>query len=64
MIKEILNKAKEFFTGKKEVRCRRCGRLLKNPAAKERGVGDCCLKKILDEKYVRKLFIPKNDIIK
>lgn len=61
MIKEILNKAKEFFTGKKEVRCRRCGRILKNPAAKERGTGDCCFKKILDEKYMRKLFTPKEE---
>lgn len=60
MIKEILNKAKEFFTGKKEARCRRCGRILKSAKSKEMGVGACCMKKILEEKYVRKIFFPKN----
>ena len=59
MIKEAFEKVKEFFTGKKEIRCRRCGRVLKSAKSKELGVGECCMRKILDEKYTRKIFIPK-----
>lgn len=60
MIKEAFEKVKEFFTGKKEIRCRRCGRVLKSAKSKELGVGECCMRKILDEKYTRKIFIPKD----
>ena len=60
MIKEAFEKVREFFTGKKEIRCRRCGRVLKSAKSKELGVGECCMRKILDEKYTRKIFIPKD----
>ena len=60
MIKEAIEKVKEFFVGKKEIRCRRCGRVLKSAKSKEMGVGECCMRKILNEKYTRKIFIPKD----
>ena len=60
MIKEAIEKVKEFFAGKKEIRCRRCGRVLKSAKSKEMGVGECCMRKILNEKYTRKIFIPKD----
>lgn len=59
MIKEFLKKAKDFLTGKKEVRCRRCGRLLKSAKSKDMGVGDCCMRKMLEERFVRRIFTPK-----
>ena len=62
MIKEAFEKVKEFLAGKKEIRCRRCGRVLKSAKSKELGVGECCMRKILEEKYTRKLFIPKENI--
>lgn len=45
MIKELFYKAKELFTGKKEIRCKRCGRVLKTARSKEMGVGVCCFKR-------------------
>lgn len=59
MLKEFLSKAKQFFLNKKEVRCRRCGRLLKSAKSKELGIGECCMKKVLEERYTRRIFIPK-----
>lgn len=64
MIKEFFSKLTGLFIRKNVVRCRRCGRVLKNPQAQERGLGDCCLRKVLDERYTRKLFIPKKGIDK
>lgn len=60
MIKELFYKAKELFTGKKEIRCKRCGRVLKTARSKEMGVGVCCFKKMMRDKYRRVLFVPKN----
>lgn len=36
--------------------CRRCGRKLRTPEAKERGMGVVCYQKWLSEKGTRKLF--------
>ncbi len=63
MIK-LFEKIKGLFTHKKEVRCRRCGRILKSAKAKELGIGACCFQKVLEERYTRKLFIPKKPVAK
>lgn len=36
--------------------CRRCGRKLKSPQAKERGMGEVCYKKWMQERGNKKLF--------
>lgn len=63
MIK-LLEKIKGIFSRHKEVRCRRCGRILKSAKAKELGIGACCFQKVLEERYTRKLFIPKKSVDK
>ena len=63
MIK-LLEKIKGIFTRNKEIRCRRCGRVLKSAKAKEMGIGLCCLRKVLEERYTRKLFVPKKSVAK
>lgn len=63
MIK-LLEKLKGIFSRNKEVRCRRCGRILKSAKAKELGIGTCCFQKVLEERYTRKLFTPKKSVAK
>lgn len=40
----------------KEVRCRRCLRILKNPKARLLGIGSTCQKKENSSKYIVNLF--------
>lgn len=61
---KIFEKLKNFFNHKKEIRCRRCGRILKSAKAKELGIGACCFQKVLEERYTRKLFTPKKGVAK
>lgn len=60
----IFEKFKKLFHRNKEIRCRRCGRILKSAKAKELGIGACCFQKVLEERYTRKLFTPKKGVAK